>query len=159
MHVSDSYRSVEEFTCTSVTESYLSVLGKRNALPEFSVVSVLIKVFHNFRKKLSLVKRSECITLLVLNAFLVSPFLSFLIVEGLIYIVVSQIKGILDIILIRTVENGGCDIESESLCSKRKMDLKHLSDVHSGRNAERVKHDIKGSAVRKIRHIFNRKYS
>ena len=39
------------------------------------------------------------------------------------------------------------------------MDLKYLSDIHSGRNAQRVQHDVKRSSVGKERHVFNREYS
>ena len=37
------------------------------------------------------------------------------------------------------------------------MDLKNLSDVHTGRNAKGVEHDIERSSVGKERHIFNGK--
>ena len=39
------------------------------------------------------------------------------------------------------------------------MNLKDLSNVHSWRNAQWVKYDIKRTAIRKEWHIFNRKYS
>ena len=41
MHVANGNRAVEELTGTSVTESYLTISGDRNALPECSVVSVI----------------------------------------------------------------------------------------------------------------------
>ena len=39
------------------------------------------------------------------------------------------------------------------------MDLKYLTDVHTGRYAERVKNDVKRTTVRKERHILYRKYA
>ncbi len=48
---------------------------------------------------------------------------------------------------------------SELSVSKAEMHLKNLSDVHSGRNAQRVKNYIKRSTVVKERHILLRKYS
>ena len=39
------------------------------------------------------------------------------------------------------------------------MHLKHLTDIHSGRNAQRIKNDIERSSVGKERHILGRKYS
>ena len=37
------------------------------------------------------------------------------------------------------------------------MDLQDLTDVHSGRNAQRVQHDIQRTSVRQERHILHRK--
>ena len=39
------------------------------------------------------------------------------------------------------------------------MDLKHLSDVHTGRHTKRVQNDIQRTSVRQIRHIFYRKHT
>ena len=39
------------------------------------------------------------------------------------------------------------------------MDLQHLSDIHTGRHAQRVKHDIKRASVGQERHILNRKHA
>jgi len=35
--------------------------------------------------------------------------------------------------------------------------LENLPDVHTARHAERVEHDVDGRAVRKERHVFDRK--
>ena len=37
------------------------------------------------------------------------------------------------------------------------MDLQDLTDIHSGRNAQRVQHDIQRTSVRQERHILHRK--
>ena len=37
------------------------------------------------------------------------------------------------------------------------MDLKHLPDIHTGRHAKRVQHDIQRPPVRQKRHILHRK--
>ena len=52
VHVTDSYRAVEVLACTSVTKSYLTVSGDRNALPELSVIAVFIQIIQNLRKQL-----------------------------------------------------------------------------------------------------------
>ena len=77
----------------------------------------------------------------------------------MIYIVVGKLKCIGNISLGRTVEDGCCDIEAECLGCKGQMDLKNLSDVHTGRNAKGIEHDIERSSVGKERHIFNGKNS
>lgn len=49
VHVSDGYRTVKIFTGTSISQSYFSVSGKRNALPKLSVSLVFVQELHNFR--------------------------------------------------------------------------------------------------------------
>ena len=61
--------------------------------------------------------------------------------------------------LVCTVEYRRCNVKTKNLCCKRKVNLKHLSDVHSGRYAERVQHDVKRTTVRKERHILYRKHA
>ena len=39
------------------------------------------------------------------------------------------------------------------------MNLQNLSDIHTGRYAQRVQYDIERTAVRKERHILYRKYT
>jgi len=39
------------------------------------------------------------------------------------------------------------------------MHFKHLPDVHTRRNAKRIKHDVKRSTIRQERHIFRLEYS
>ena len=39
------------------------------------------------------------------------------------------------------------------------MNLQHLSDIHTGRHAQRVKHDVKRASVGQERHILNRKHT
>ena len=51
VHVTDRYRAVEVLACSSVTKSYLTVSGDRNALPECSVSFILIEILHNIRCK------------------------------------------------------------------------------------------------------------
>ena len=59
-----------------------------------------------------------------------------------------------DILLVRAVEYRCCDLPAERLCNVSKVNLEHLSDVHSGRYAQRIQHDVKRSTVRKERHIL-----
>ena len=39
------------------------------------------------------------------------------------------------------------------------MDLQHLSDIHTGRHAQGVQHDIQRTAVGQERHILHRKHA
>ena len=39
------------------------------------------------------------------------------------------------------------------------MNLQDLSDIHTGRYAQWVQHDVERTAIRKERHILNRKYT
>ena len=39
------------------------------------------------------------------------------------------------------------------------MDLKYLSNVHTGRHTQRVQNNIKGTSVGKIGHILHRKHT
>ena len=59
----------------------------------------------------------------------------------------------------RTVKYRRCDFLTELAVSKAEMNLKHLTDVHSGGYAEGVKKNVKRSTVIKERHILLRKYS
>ena len=51
------------------------------------------------------------------------------------------------------------NMPAKSLSGISEVNLKHLSDVHTRRNAERVKNNVKRSTVRQERHILNRKNS
>ena len=141
MHVSDGYRAVEVFSCTSVSQSYLSISGNRNSLPQFSVSLVLIQELHNFRAKGILIFFTEFFKIFC------------------IYIVISQFQSILDIHLVGTVKYRSSDIESQSLCRKTQVDLQHLSDIHTGRHAQRIQHNVQRTAVRQEGHIFYRKHT
>ena len=141
VHVSNSYGAVKIFSGTAVAETHFTVAGNGNALPQRSVSLVLIKILHNVRRQDILVFRAELLKIFS------------------IYIIVRQLKGILDIFLVGAVEYRSGNIESQRLCRKTEMDLKHLSDIHTGGHAQRIQHDIQGTAVRQERHIFNRKHT
>src|SRR5699024_7178744 len=141
VHVSDRYRAVKIFSGPAVAETHFTVAGNGNALPQRSVSLVLIKILHNVRRQDILVFRAE-----LLKIFRV-------------YIIVRQFKGILDIFLVGAVDYRSGNIESQRLCRKTEMDLKHLSDIDTGGHAQRIQHDIQGTAVRQERHIFNRKHT
>ena len=59
-----------------------------------------------------------------------------------------------DVAFVRAVEDGGRDLEPEDLRRDAEMDLKHLTDVHTGRNAQRVQNDVERRTVGKERHVF-----
>ena len=164
MHVSDGYRTVEVFTGSTVAQTYLTVSGNRNSLPHGSVVSVLGQILHNFREKLLTVLAGEglsgpgltvCGSLLTL--FL--PLCTLCIVERKIYIIVGKIQRIHNVFLVCAIEDRGCHIEAQCLGSQGKVDLQDLSDIHTGRHAQRIQHDVQRTSVGQIRHIFYRKHA
>ena len=140
MHVSDGDRVVEEFACAAVLQPYLTVSVDGNALPEFSVITVLIEIFHDLGAQ-------------------DLPVFGFEIFPAAVDIVVCHLQGILDVILGSAVEVGCCHVEAQSLGCQGKVDLQDLADVHTGRNAQRIQNDIQGTAVGKVRHIFNGKHA
>ena len=140
MHVSDGRRAVEVLSGTSVTQQHLSVSGNRNALPQRSVVTVLIQIIQNLRKQL--------ITMLLLE-----------LIPLHIYIVICKIQSVHDIVLVRTIKYRCRYVETKRFCSKAQVNLQNLSDIHSGRNAQRIQHDIKWTSIRKEWHILYRKYT
>ena len=164
MHVSDRYRAIKVFTGSTVTKTYLTVSGNGNTLPYSSVISVLRQILHNLRKKLFTMlagKGLSCPGLTVCGSFLslFFPLCTFCIVERKVYIIVGKIQRIHNIFLVRTIEDRCCHIESQSLGSQGKMDLQDLSDIHTGRHAQRVQDDVQRTFVGQIRHIFYRKHA
>ena len=61
--------------------------------------------------------------------------------------------------LIRSVEYRRSHVKAERLGRQRKMNLQYLSDIHTGRHAQRVQNDIQRTAVRQIRHILHGKHA
>ena len=61
-----------------------------------------------------------------------------------------------DVLVARAVEDRRCDLVAEGLGGVAQMDLEHLTDVHTGRNAQRVQHDIKRRTVGHEGHILLR---
>ncbi len=68
-------------------------------------------------------------------------------------------EALADISLVRAVEYRCHDLPAELLCGHAEVDLKHLTDIHTGRNAERVQADIKRCSVLEERHILLRQYT
>ena len=64
-----------------------------------------------------------------------------------IHIIVCKIQGILDIILIGTVKYRCSNVKSKGFCRKTQMDLQHLSDIHTGRHAQRVQYNVQRASV------------
>ena len=63
-------------------------------------------------------------------------------------------QSVTDGLLVGAVEDRSCDLPAESLCGIAEVDFQDLTDIHTGRNAQRIKDDIKRSAVGQIRHIL-----
>ena len=53
------------------------------------------------------------------------------------------------------VKVGCCHIEAQGFRSQGQMDLQDLSDIHTGRHAQRIQDDIQRPSVGKIRHILD----
>ena len=100
VHVTDSYRAVEVLSCTSVTKSYLTISGNRNALPECSVSFVLIKVLHNIRCKDIFIFLTEFLKVFRIN------------------VIVGKLQSILDINLVGAIEYWCCNVEAKCFGSK-----------------------------------------
>ena len=66
-------------------------------------------------------------------------------------------QGLLDRLFLRAVEDGGGDLDPESLRGPAEMRLEDLADVHPARHAERVEDDIDRRAIREERHVLDRK--
>ena len=64
-----------------------------------------------------------------------------------------------DICFVRTVKYGSHHLPAECLCGIAEVNFKNLSDIHSGRNAERVQYDIERSTVGQERHILLMQYA
>ena len=61
-----------------------------------------------------------------------------------------------DIALVCTVEYRCRDIPALGLCRQSQVNFQYLSDVHSGRYAQRIQHDLQGLAIILERHILFR---
>ena len=66
------------------------------------------------------------------------------------------IKGIADVVLTGRIKDGGHDLDAAGLGSVAEVDFQHLTDVHTGRHAQRVQHDVQRSAVGQVGHILLR---
>ena len=64
------------------------------------------------------------------------------------------IKGVADVILTGRVKDGGHHLDAAGLGCIAQVDLQNLTDVHTGRNAQGVQHDVQLGAVGQVRHIF-----
>ena len=63
------------------------------------------------------------------------------------------------ILLVRAVENGGCDLPVKHMGDKSEVNFENLTYIHTRGNAEGVEHDLKRRAVRHERHILFGKHS
>ena len=64
-----------------------------------------------------------------------------------------------DIGFVGAVENGRHDLDAELPCRVAEVYFKHLTDVHTRRNAQRIENYIERSTVREERHVFRREYA
>ena len=64
-----------------------------------------------------------------------------------------------DVLFVCAVENRSCDLPIEHMRDEAEVHFEDLSNVHTGRNAEWVKHDLKRSTVSHKRHVFLWQYA
>ena len=140
VHVSDGYRAVEELAGAAVAQSDLSVSAQRHSLPELSVLQMAAQILHHLR-------------LQGIFIFLLE------ILPGSVYIVVGHVQGVHDVILVGAVEHGGGDIEAQRSRREAQVQLQHLPDIHTGRHAQRIQHDIQGTSVGQEGHILHGKHA
>ncbi len=76
-----------------------------------------------------------------------------------IHIIIRQIQSIHNIILIGAVKYGRRHIKAKGLCSQAQMNLQYLSNIHTGRHAERIQYNIQRTSVGQERHILYRKHT
>ena len=140
MHETNRNFTIEILSGTTVTKLNLSIFLNRHTCPFFSIVLICQEIIHHFRIK---------------NIFV---FL-LKILEWCIYIIVCQFQGIHDVNLVCTIKYRCCNIETKDFRCQTQMNLKHLSDIHSGRHTQRIQHDVKRTSVWQKWHIFNRQYT
>ena len=151
VHDTYGYGVIERLTCTSVVQSGLTVYNSDRLS------------LHKLIDKLHIVAYLRVYLFIILLARLginglYEESLTFNVLAGTdITEVVCGFKTLYDILLACAIEHRSHDLPSELLCSNTEVHLKHLTDIHTRRNAQRVKNDIKRSTVSKERHILGRK--
>ncbi len=98
---------------------------------------MLIQIIHNFLLCIIFIFLIECLPIGVC-------------------IIVCHLQSIHDIMLVCAIEDWCRYIKAKYLCSKTQVNLKHLSDIHTGRYAQWVQNDIKWTTIWQERHILNR---
>ena len=140
VHEADGYTVVEGLAAAAVSQLNLTVSAKCNALPFFSVVSVCIQFIINVTIQQRL------------------PFFrEFL--PACVDIIVCHFQCIHDVDFVRTIEYGCADFPAQCLCRQGQVGFQYLPDIHTGRNTQRVQHDIQRTAVRQEGHILYRQYT
>ncbi len=83
----------------------------------------------------------------------------FFFIEGQVYVVVCQIQGIHNVILVGAVEDRCGYVEAQRLGSKAQVNLQHLSDIHTGRHTQRIQDNVQRTSVGKEGHILHGKHT
>ena len=136
MHITYGNRTVKLFTGTSVTKAYFTGTVNRNTFPLFTIVHMLFKVIVSF-----------------LGNTVFPDFRKLF--PGFVYVVIGHFQCLHNILFIRTIKYRCFNLKAKSFGGKTKMNLQDLSDIHTGRYAQWVQHDIQRPAIRQERHIFN----
>ena len=112
MHVSDCNWAIKVLTSSAVTKLYLTITTDWYTFPKLSMLLVFNQILHYFWLKNILILLLE-------------------VIQGCIYIVISDLKEITDIVLVCTVEYWSLNIETKYFCSQGEMNLKDLTNVHT----------------------------
>ena len=67
----------------------------------------------------------------------------------------GEAEPLLDISFASTVEHGGREVDAQRPTGPAQVGLKNLPDIHAGRHAQGVQHDVHGGAIRQVRHVLN----
>ena len=79
---------------------------------------------------------------------------------GLAVVVESGLgKRIADIVLLGAVKHRGHHLDAQLCGGTPEVDLKHLSDIHTGRDAQRVQNNIERAAPGQVGHILLREHA
>ena len=150
IHYTNGYGVVEGLARAAVVKSYLTVDNlKRLGLHKSAKLLVVINDLLIYPLKIGLA--------VLANDFLEYCLTAYALTGTDVTGVVSPAEHFKNVGLLSTVEYGGHYLDTKLLTSDTKMHFKHLTDVHTGRNAERVKNYIKRSTVSKEGHILGRK--
>ena len=144
MHVTDSNSSIEILTCSTITQLNFTITCNRNTLPNASVITVVRQICHNILAK----------SIFILIVEILFSIGSFFCIKWHVYIIVCKFQCILNINFLCAIKYWCLNIKSQRFRCKTKVNLKDLTDIHSGRHTKWIQYDVKRASVRKIWHIF-----
>ena len=86
----------------------------------------------------------------------IEPRLAVLLHPGEAVDLLRVVQILADFLFRDAVEHRRRDLEAERLGRPAQVRFEHLTDVHAGRHAQRIQHDVHRRSVRQERHVFFR---